>query len=158
MRYDAWSLPTRDDLGFEYDTEIDKFTNFIDAPALMERAGFIDIMSQFGVPTRLTRARDRSINRRSHCRSIPAIDRLVATYRSAARREGVPGRLAAAMRAGEPIPMPIIVRQYGVEWCLGGNTRLSVAEVLRVEPGAMVLLLDLDQPHVLNAIYPLQAA
>ena len=52
------------------------------------------------------------------------------------------GRIFQAFQTGGTLPAPIVVINQNVPYCLAGNTRLSVAKVLRVKPKVLMVNLQ----------------
>lgn len=144
LHYDNWQPLTPSDLAFEHETEWDKMRYFLNTTFFDQKENFVSLVSQHGRIVRLTRHGDQQVNRRTHCASIAELEDMVSTYRSAARRKGVPTQLAHMMRAGEPLPTPLLMKRGNEIYVVGGNTRLDVAEILQITPDPKVTFVDLD--------------
>lgn len=148
--YDAWVRPTEDDLKFEWETEHDKMSVYLNTDYFNSEENFLKVFREHGKVMRLPREVDAKVGRRTHCDSVEEVEMMVSTYRSASRRKGVPTKLAEMMKNGEPLPMPIIIRFNGSLKVMSGNTRLDIAEILEVTPDPKVLFVDLDKVSFLD--------
>ncbi len=144
-QYDNWFVPLPSDLKFEWETEYDKMNIYLNTHYFDDQDAFVTTVSEHGQVIRLTPEMDYKISRRTHCNSLNELENMVASYRSAARRKGVPHRLAEMMQHGEPLPMPIVMKRNQRMYIVGGNTRLDVAEILGVSPNPRVIFVDLDE-------------
>lgn len=130
--------------------------HFLNTSFFDDKKRMVDLISRHGVVKRLTRAGDARVERRTHCETIEELEDMVASYRSAARRKGVPTSLEQAMLKGERLPTPIIMQRYKRMFVIGGNTRLDVAEILDVQPDPKILFVNLDLPEIQDMLenYP----
>ncbi len=157
VRYNNWFFPTTQDLRFEHETEWDKMRFFLNTSFFDDEQRMVDLIEKYGKAKVLNKAADRKLSRRTHADTVDQVEDMVASYRSAARRKGVPTALAAAFQNGDPLPMPIVMQRYRTGYIVGGNTRLNIAEILGVTPDPKVVYVNLDLPEVAEMLdnYPL---
>lgn len=158
IKYDNWFIPTMADLHFEWESEWDKMRFFLNTSYFDDATRMVELIQRFGKAKRLPKSADRKLRRRTHCSSVEQVEDMVASYRSAARRKGVPTALAAAFEEGKPLPMPLVMQRYQTGYIVGGNTRLNIAEILDVQPDPKVFYINLDTPDIQDLLeeYPLR--
>ncbi len=154
MHYDAWYFPSQKELRLEWSSEYDKMRQFLSTSFFDDENRFVDFLGTRAniKMVRLPLSVDENIRRRTFCSSIDELERMVSTYRSAARRKGVPTKLAEMMEQGEQLPTAIIMRRKGKTYVVGGNTRLDVCRILHVNPDPLVAYYDLDRPDIAELI------
>lgn len=137
-QYDSWRPQSQKELETEWLYEHDKMEYFLNTDRFNDLEEFLDVCKK-GRVIRLTMAQDRKVHRRTFMRTVKDVEGLVASYRSAEFRKGVPTNLYNAFKNKEPIPRPIIFNQKGQDYIIGGNTRLTVARIAGVTPDPQVL-------------------
>jgi hypothetical protein len=157
IRYDNWFFPTTQDLRFEHETEWDKMRMFLGTSFFDDEQRMVDLIEKYGKAKRLNKAADQKLSRRTYADSIEEVEDMVSSYRSAARRKGVPTKLAEMFQNGDPLPMPLVMQRRARGFIVGGNTRLNIAEIVGVTPDPKVVYVNLDLPEVAEMLdnYPL---
>lgn len=144
LHFDNWIYPDAKQLHIEWLYEHDKMPHYLGTDKYNDEQTFLNEVKRNGHVIRLTHLMDMRVGRRSHTGSIHSLDSLLATYRSAEFRKGVPDRLLNAMKNGEAIPMPILWQKGQNMYVVGGNTRLDVARIANVTPDPKVLLVKMN--------------
>lgn len=146
LYYDNWRHLTQHEIEEEYRYKIKKpeyirrfqnlGTNVFDSFENFEKA------VKNAKEIRLTLDHDYQINRRSFTSSIDELNDMISSYRSAAKRIGMPERILKGFEDDDAIPMPLILKIGNEEWIIAGNTRLDVARIANIKPDPKVLLIE----------------